>query len=362
MENLNLKMEDFGEFIPFIEDKNITDIDYNGYDLWITDLSEGRYKSDIEITENFLLGFSKRVADCVNKPFNRMFNKLEAQTNELRITITHPEVAVNGLSVEIRKSLPEVRHSIESMLDTRYCSLETLNLLINCVKARMNIVFCGEPGVGKTECAKFFAQFIPKSDRIITLEDNLEMHLHEIYPEKDVVELLINDKIDFGYQVAIEHCLRKHPDWIILSETRGEEAKYLLQQWSSGLKGFTTLHVDDLRNLPDRYMNMIGKAKDADRLENAIYEYISVGVLIRQREIEGKKVRYMDQVAVYDRSNGKNTVHMIVKDGENTKEKIPDRILWKLEKEGIKEPFKTNETVEFEKPPIDLECVKGEKQ
>lgn len=359
MEKFELKTEDFGEFIPFIQDKNVTDIDYNGYSLWITDLKRGRYKSDVELTETFLLSFARRIADYVNKQFNQVENVLEAQTDNLRITITHQSISVTGVSIEIRKALPETRHTIESMVTSGYCELPILNLLINCVKARMNFVFCGEPGVGKTECGKFFAQFIPKNDRIITLEDNLEMHLHEIYPEKDVVELLVNDS--FGYQEAIAHCLRKHPNWIILSETRGEEAKYLLQQWSSGLRGFTTLHVDDLRNLPDRYMNMIGKAKDAERLENAIYEYISFGVQIRQRINEdGRIKRYMDQVAIYDRSHGKNTVHLIVNDGQIISEEIPERILWKLKKEGINEPFKADETIEYEKPIIDLKCVKEE--
>lgn len=358
MEKFELKLEDFGEFIPFIQDKNVTDIDYNGYALWITDLEKGRYKSDVKISEQFLLRFSRRVADYVNKQFNQTDSALEAQTDDLRITITHQTRSVTGLSVEIRKALPETRHSIESMIEDAYCPLPILNLLINCVKARMNLVFGGEPGVGKTECAKFFANFIPESDRIITLEDNLEMHLHEIYPEKDIVEFLIDEKNGFGYQEAITHSLRKHPNWIILSETRGEEARYLLQQWSSGLRGFTTLHVDDLRNLPDRYMNMIGKAKDADRLENAIYEYISVGILIRQRYENGKIKRYMDQVAIYDRSHGENTVHLLVNDGEIVSKEIPERILWKLRKEGIRKPFKAEETIEFESPIIDLKCVK----
>lgn len=362
MERFELKLEDFGEFIPFIQDKNVTDIDYNGYALWITDLEKGRYKSDVEISEQFLSTFSSRVADYVNDQFNQTKSALEAQTDELRITLTHETRSVTGRSVEIRKALPETRHSIESMIEEKYCPLPILNLLINCVKARMNMVFGGEPGVGKTECAKFFANYIPESDRIITIEDNLEMHLHEIYPEKDVVEFLIDEKNGFGYQKAITHSLRKHPNWIILSETRGEEACYLLQQWSSGLRGFTTLHVDDMRNLPDRYMNMIGKAKDAERLENAIYEYISVGILIRQRVLGGKWKRYMDQVAIFDRSDGENRVHLLMNDGKIVSREIPKRILWKLRKEGIKKPFEANETIEFGKPIIDLKCVKEERK
>lgn len=353
-----LKEEDFGELLPFIKDKNVTDIDYNGYALWITDLKKGRYKADVALANKFINEFAKRVADYVNKQFNQMNCTLEAQTDELRITITHNSVSMTGISFEIRKALPEVRHTIESMLTTKYCQLPVLNLLINCVKARMNIVFCGETGVGKTEGAKFFSQFIPESDRIITIEDNLEMHLHEIYPEKDVVELLVNETA-FGYNEAIRHCLRKHPNWIILTEARSEEAKFLLQQWSTGLKGFTTLHVDDLRNLPDRYMNMIGSEKEAKRLENSIYEYINIGILIRLREVNGEMVRYMDQVAIYDRESGRNNVHMIVENGKLVSTKVPKRIMAALKRSGVTDPFAAIETLEYENPDIDLRCVKG---
>lgn len=357
MENLIFKKEYYGELLPFVEDNNVTDVDYNGYALWITDLEKGRYKSDVILTDKFLNDFGNHVADCVGGHFTPVDGIVEADVDGLRITVTHDKISVCGISLEIRKSLPEVRHTIDSILETKYCPLPILNLLINCVKARMNFVFCGEPGIGKTECAKFFAQFIPYEDRIITLEDNLEMHLHEIYPEKDVVELLINDR--FSYEDAIAHCLRKHPKWILLSETRGAEAKYLLQQWSTGLKGFTTLHLDDLRNLPDRYMNMIGRQKDAERLENSIYEYISIGIQLRFKEgADGTKMRYIDQVAVYDRSHGENKIYMLVEDGEIKSTELPQRILWKLSREGIQKPFEADELVGYNPLDIDLNCVK----
>ena len=66
----------------------------------------------------------------------------------------------------------------------------------------------------------------------------------------------------------------------------------------------------------------------------------------------------MDQVAIYDRSHGENTVHLLVNDGEIVSKEIPERILWKLRKEGIRKPFKAEETIEFESPIIDLKCVK----
>ncbi len=332
--------EDFGVLLPFVEDKNVTDIDWNGYALWITDLRKGRYYSNLEVPEKVVNDLTDRVANYNNKHLNKVDHVLEAQTETLRITVTHESVAVTGRSICIRKTPPEMRLTLESMREENYCSDEILNFLINCVKARLNFAFCGEPGVGKTECAKSFVKYIPESERIVTIEDTLEMRLHEICPYRDVIELLISR--GFSYTDAIKHCLRLNPKWVILSEARSVEVKYLLEQWSTGLRGFTTLHLDDLRNLPDRVMNMLEKSEDADRLENNIYEYISVGVLIRMRP-DGL-TRFIDQVALYDRSNGENSIVLLVKEGKIQDEEIPERILNSMRIAGIRDPFFSIET------------------
>lgn len=81
--------------------------------------------------------------------------------------------------------------NIERMLEESYCPERILQLLMNCVLAGMNFVFGGEPGAGKTECAKFFMQFIPREERVITIEDSLEIHYRDINPGADAVELRV---------------------------------------------------------------------------------------------------------------------------------------------------------------------------
>ena len=356
-QNWELKEEDFGPFLPFVQEKDVTDIDYNGRELWITHLSRGRYRVDTKISREFVESFTHKIANRVNKPFNRANNVLEAETESLRISIVHESAAVSGRSICIRKSLPQVRHTVESMLEGGYCTLPVLSLLINCVKAKMNFAFCGEPGVGKTECAKFFSRFIPPNQRAITIEDNLEMHFREINPQNDCVELQVGK--DLSYTDAIKLCLRQNPRWIILSEARSTEVQYLLEQWSTGVYGFTTLHLDDLRNLPDRIMNMIGRTKDAQRLENYIYEFISVGVLIRQyQDGSGMMKRYVDQVCFYDRTDKRNEVYMLVEDGKMISSEIPQDVKKRLKRAGITEPFRCPETMAYE--PIDISGIKGE--
>ncbi len=338
----------FGIFEKYIKEPSVTDIDYNGTSLWITDFEKGRYEVKEEISEKFLSTFTHNISNCVNKQFNNANKVLEADTKELRISIIHDSAAMSGTSICIRKSPCFVRNTIETMIEEHYCQEEILHLLLNCVHARMNFVFGGEPGSGKTECAKFFMQFIPKEERVITIEDSLEIHYPEINPGADAVELRVS--AGFNYTDAIKACLRQNPKWLMLSEARSTEVTSLIEQWSTGVNGFTTIHLDDLRKLPDRIQNMMDNVNDMERIENRIYRYVNVGILIRCVEnIEGSMRRYIDQLCFYSREGGFNKVYMIIKDGEIVSRELPEDILKKFTHVNIKEPFFCNEFEQYRK-------------
>ena len=203
----------------------------------------------------------------------------------------------------------------------------------------MNITFCGMPGIGKTECVKFFSQFIPANERVITIEDTLEIRYAETNPGKDCIEMKVSEDV-FGYSEAIKSCLRMNPKWIMLSEARSKEVKYLLQSWSTGVRGMTTLHTDDVRNIPDRILNMLESRVDAERMENDIYQALDVGILIRKRRNdEGVVYRYIDQVCFFYRDNCMNHVFMLVSDGKIVDHDIPKVILRRFLREGVDNPF-----------------------
>lgn len=330
--------EQFGAFWKYIKRPGVTDVDYNGSQLWITDLEKGRYRAPEKISEQFVNTFTHNISNCVNRQFNNANKVLEADTKELRISIIHNSAAASGTSICIRKSPCIVRNRIRRMLEQSYCSEPILKLLINCVLAGMNFVFGGEPGAGKTECAKFFMQFIPKEERVITIEDSLEIHYPEINPGADAVELRVGQ--GFTYTDAIKASLRQNPKWLMLSEARSVEVTSLLEQWSTGVNGFTTIHLDDVRKLPDRIQNMMNNVNDADRMENRIYRYVNVGILIRCiRQQDGQIRRYIDQMCFFAREENQNRIYMLVKDGEVISEEIPPEIKQKFMYAGIEDPF-----------------------
>ena len=291
---------------------------------------------------DFVNAFAKRVANCVSKQFHKQSPVLEAETDTLRITIVHESAAISGRAICIRKSMPFTRLTREGMTSDGYLSDDMISLLINCVRSKMNMVFCGEPGVGKTECAKFFSQYIPKSQRVITIEDNPEWHYAALNPGSDCVELRINPVMD--YTKAIKTCLRLNPKWMMLSEARSKEVVYLMEGFSTGVRGMTTLHTDDVRKVPDRMLNMAGNLRSEGRLENDIYSFIDVAVLIRRKLMtrpDGSSglMRYVDQIGFFYRKDRDNRCILMLDGGEKTGEEFPDVIQKKFDEAHIGDPY-----------------------
>ena len=83
----------FGPLYPYIIDDDVTDVDYNGREVWLTDSNNCRHVCpDLQLTESFIDQFTGRVANGVSKAFNRQNPILEAETASLRITIVHESV------------------------------------------------------------------------------------------------------------------------------------------------------------------------------------------------------------------------------------------------------------------------------
>lgn len=340
----------FGPLLKYIDGTDITDIDFNGQELWIRNIFDVRkHVFEPVINEQWINSLACRIADEVGEPFNRMNPVLEAETEELRITCTHPSISVNGTAMCIRKTSKQPRISYESALRTKYAPREVLNLIISCVKAKMNIIICGEPGVGKTEFAKFLCGYIAPSEKVVTIEDTLEWHYRDNNPGADCIELKTSET--FGYTKALKTCMRLNPSRIMLSEVRSVEAASLIECWSTGVKGISTIHTDDVLKIPDRMLNMM-HSTDAERLRNNVYNSLDVGILLRSRVIidninkEEKKYRYVDQFGFFDREGQKNTCKYIVRGGEllyegstNNVVRFPNSKLTKFGIAGINSPF-----------------------
>ena len=202
----------FGVFWKYLQRPNVTDVDYNGSELWITDLKIGRYRVKEHLSDAFISTFTHNISNCVNRQFNNANKVLEADTRELRISIIHEAAAASGTSICIRKSPSMVRMNIERMLEESYCPERILQLLMNCVLAGMNFVF-GGGRCRKDRCAEILYA-VTHTRAGSTIEDSLEIHYRDINPGADAVELRVGE--DFSYTDAIKASLRQNPKWLVL--------------------------------------------------------------------------------------------------------------------------------------------------
>lgn len=329
----------YGRLLPYVQDDDITDINWNGSQLWLNHLRRGRYPvHGFMLDEHFVEQFSQKLKNSMGADYNPCNPVLEAETDELRISIIHNSVSVTGTSISIRKTPAVRRLNQKVMLETGYCTEEIAQFLANCIRARMSIVFCGLPGAGKTELLKACTEYIPGNQRVITIEDTLEIRYRKINPGKDSIELKVN-KDYFTYEDALKSVLRQLPDWILLSEARSVEVKYLLECLSNGTHCMTTLHADDVRKIPDRMINMMPEYKES--IKNNIYSFVDVGVLVRSQISPNGIKRKIAQIGLFSREGDRNDIKMIC-NNESVyvgKEEFPNDILKKFELAGVKEPF-----------------------
>ncbi len=338
-----LKRQDYGLLYSYIMTESVTDINWNGRQLWIDDLKKGRYMAPEVLPESFIERFVSLLANVSGVPFNRVNPVLEIETEEMRISIVHSCVAHSGVSISLRKTPAVLRLEKSEMVLEGYCSEEICNFLVHCMEAHCSIAICGLPGAGKTELLKYLTKFIPATERVITIEDVLEIHYRKINPNKDCIEMKVAE--NFTYTEAIKASLRQLPKWLILSEVRSTEVRYLLESLSTGTYGITTLHTDDVRNIPDRMKNMAGGHEDLERIENDTYRFIDIGILVKSSQDESGKIRRtIEQIGVFDRYGKEwretvNQVTMLVEDGKIIKRELPDNVLQKFMAAEIQNPF-----------------------
>lgn len=371
--NIFADNEVFGPLKKYVEDEDITDIDFNyNQKVWLTNTKNERwYVNEPLLTEEWIRNFAIQIADHEQVEINPLTPVVETETDELRISVVHDSIATNGTSICIRKTPPKARITEKYAIDTLYCSKEILSLMANCVKAHMNIVFCGEPRAGKTECAKFISTYIPDSERVITIESVKEWRYKELKPEADCVEMRTTE--NFDYSDAIIASLKQNPKWLMIAETRGNEVKHLVQGFSTGVNGITTLHTDDVRKIPSRMLNMVNDSTIEKRFLKNIYEFVNVGIMINFKHNEkGEIIRYIDQVGFFTTEGVKTEADgelksgrciIVVQDGKIVDRPLPENILVKLKGVGVTrdniKPLFTNKTVnerlgiESKEPDID---------
>ena len=288
---------DYGPLQQYLDNDDITDISYsNGGQLWLKTLSHGIIRINNPAVNNALIEkLAFQCSNVVGKSFNAAHPFLDSESEDLRMNFIHDSVARNGIACVIRKTPAMIRLNKKKIIDESYVTENIHDFLIQCVHGHCNIIVSGETGSGKTEFIKYLAANTRPDEKIITIEDTLELHLDRIFPERDIVAMKTNNIA--SYSDVLVTCMRQNPKWILLSEVRSAEAVTAIRNSiSSGHYILSTIHADKASSIPNRMYSLLETTQDLNQFMLSIYRYIQLGVHIRGYQ-DKKTQKFVREIA-----------------------------------------------------------------
>ena len=285
----------------YLNDENITDISYNGMQLRVQDNIKGRFipKNQPLYQEVYELG--KKIANIQGKEWTSNTPFLNTELSHLRVNFVHDAVSPKGVTFALRVSRPKlVTTDLSSFANEKVAQL--LSVLI---EGEYNTVIAGRTGSGKTELQKLLVNYIDDSKKITLIEDTMDSHIKEIYPEKDVNSwrTLMDETREkkVTYHRLIKEGLRNNPDWLIIAETRGSEAYDMLESALTDHSIITTIHARGARAIPTRILRMIGQRFNFDEkiLGRDIVETLKIGIYLTTEFTENGIERYIREIFEY---------------------------------------------------------------
>src|SRR3989338_6297930 len=230
-----------GPLRPLMEDRSITEIMVNGYQkiyvqkdgrISLTDVKFDNNQQLLNTIQKLLAaaGSNKRVDE--SSPYVDF-----SLTDGSRVNVILPPCSTIGPVMTIRKFKDDIE-SVDDLLALGMLDKQIAALLIAAMKAKLNVIFCGSTGAGKTTALNVFSRHIPSHERIVTIEDTPEL----ILLQEHVVKLAskpanIEGRGEITMRELFVNSLRMRPDRIIIGEGRGPELLDLIQSISSGHSG-----------------------------------------------------------------------------------------------------------------------------
>ena len=333
---------DFGPLQTFLDNDDITDISYsNNGQVWLKTLSKGVYRVENTGVDNALIEkIAFQCANTMGKTFNMANPFLDAESAELRMNFVHDSIAKNGIALLIRKTPAKIRLEKDKIIKEDYIRLDIHDFLLKCVVGHCNILVSGETGSGKTEFVKYLAAHTKENEKIITIEDTLELHLDKIFPHRDIVAMKTNNIA--SYSDVLVTCMRQNPRWILLSEVRSAEAVMAVRNSiSSGHNILSTIHADKAASIPNRLYSLLESNLDLEQFLRSIHRYVQLGVHIKgyySKELGRfhREVCEVTEFYVTENNEAKsNTIYKKTPDGKFTIKNPTKYLLGYLESQGV---------------------------
>ena len=249
-----------GPLEPLLRDAKISDILVNDKDHVFIEKNGLLQRVDTTFRDDrHLLQIIDRIVSRVGRRVDESSPMVDARLPDgSRVNAIIPPLALDGPSMSIRR-FGTGPLAANQLVQLKSVSPEMMEVLSSAVKARISILISGGTGTGKTTFLNILSQYIPRNERIVTIEDAAELRL----AQENIVRLEtrppnVEGEGAIRQRQLLINCLRMRPDRIILGEVRGEEAFDMLQAMNTGHEGsMATIHANTTRDALTRLESMV---------------------------------------------------------------------------------------------------------
>lgn len=250
----------YGPVERFLADSNVTEVMINSDESIYVERDGKLYQTEARfVSEDHLRRVIERIVSQVGRRIDESSPMVDARLPDgSRVNAVIPPLAVDGPVLTIRKFSKDP-YKVDDLIAFGTMTPEMAQLLRACVEGRLNVLISGGTGTGKTTLLNVLSSFIPTDERIVTIEDAVELQLHQSH----VVRLEsrppnIEGKGQITIRDLVRNSLRMRPDRIVVGEVRGSEALDMLQAMNTGHDGsLSTVHSNAPRDALARLETMV---------------------------------------------------------------------------------------------------------
>lgn len=343
----------FGLLDSILSDDTITEVMINGPDHIFIEQNGKLFRLDKQFeSQRRLEDVIQRIVGLAGREVNQANPICDTRLPDgSRVNVVLPPIALCGPTLTIRK-FSKTPMTIEKLIEYGSITQEIADKLQLLVKAKYNIFISGGTGSGKTTFLNALSNYIPKDERIITIEDSAELQITGI---DNLVSLETRNANTAGagqitIRDLIKSSLRMRPERIIVGEVRGGEALDMLQAMNTGHDGsLSTGHANSTEDMLSRLETMVLQGAAGLPLE-AIRQQIAsaVDIIIHLSRLRDRSRKTMEITEVVGYENGKiilNPLYVFEEDENSTLEKVSGKLVrtenemkstFKLQLSGIK--------------------------
>ena len=324
----------FGLLDSIISDDTITEVMINGPENVFIEQNGRLFKLDKQFeSQRRLEDVIQRIVGLAGREVNQANPICDTRLPDgSRVNVVLPPIALCGPTLTIRK-FSKTPMTIEKLIAYGSITQEIADKLQLLVKAKYNIFISGGTGSGKTTFLNALSNYIPKDERVITIEDSAELQITGV---ENLVSLETRNANASGagqitIRDLIKSSLRMRPERIVVGEVRGGEALDMLQAMNTGHDGsLSTGHANSTEDMLSRLETMVLQGAAGLPLE-AIRQQIAsaVDIIIHLSRLRDKSRKTMEITEVAGYENGQiilNPLYVFEEDENSTLDKVSGKL------------------------------------